>query len=71
MYKLGNFDIFAGLSFPLLAANKVLSYPQGGRANLTCQWYRVVPFLGYHFRYRFRIYGYGFNNVLHFPDLWV
>ena len=35
---------------------------RGGGGNLTCLWYGVVPFLGYIFHDRFRIYGYGFQQ---------
>ena len=38
----------------------------GGGGELTCPWYGVVPFLGYLFQDRFRIYGYGFQQFLAF-----
>ena len=39
-------------------------YVPGGRGNLTCLWYGVVPFLGYLFHDSFRIYGYGFQQFV-------
>ena len=40
--------------------------PGGGGGNLTCPWYGVVPFLGYLFHDRVRIYGYGFQQIFTF-----
>ena len=37
-----------------------------GEGNLTCPWYGAVPFLGYLFHDRFRIYGYGFQQFFTF-----
>ena len=34
--------------------------------NFSCPWYGVVPFLGYLFHDRFRIYGYGFEQFFDF-----
>ena len=46
----------------------VIDLKPGGGGSLTCQWYGVVPFLGYFFhdRVRIQIYGYGFQQFFTF-----
>ena len=64
-YNLSEFQIGP---YDTRQAESIRTKPGG---DLNCPFYGIVPFLGYTFHDKVRIYKYGFQQFFNFPDLWV